>query len=292
MAGLTGAVSLFLVPFFALRAILQRDGSRAVDTGILVGCGLVQGLTYVLTIRERSMTPDVGMTLADTGVYLGFMPYAGIPVTNAVVKGLQAIPWAAIPFGLLCLVIAISIAWVACRQAAKAWWLALPAIWLCVLCHLGAIGGLIMETLFPMVAGRYAYASVALFGLMLVAAVPSLSGLRSIWRRDDVVPDPVVSTRDGVSAEAPTLRRPSPSKNTLIGETSQRHIVKNAQVILSVLLLSFVVNGTVDVLTNREYLEGPSWRESIAAWRQDPSMTHVPVWPQRMTLEIPRDASL
>lgn len=292
MAGLTGAVSLFLVPFFALRAILQRDRSRAVDTGVLVGCGLIQGLTYVLTIRDRSMTPDVGMALADTGIYLGFMPYAGIPVTNAVLQGLQAMPWSAISFGLLCLAIGLGIAWIACRQVAKAWWLALSAIWLCVLCHLGAIGGLPLETLSPTMAGRYGYASVALFGLMLVAAMPTLSNLRSIWRRDGLDRNPPVVRRDDLSATHPTVTSKSSNKKILFGEPSKHHLITSGQLLVLILLLLFTLNGAFHFIADREYLEGPNWREAIAAWRQDPSVTHVPVWPQRMTFEIPRDAPL
>lgn len=55
VAGLTGVVSLFLLPVFAIRSFLDRQRERLVQTWLLFGVMVFQGLVFFATFTEEAL---------------------------------------------------------------------------------------------------------------------------------------------------------------------------------------------------------------------------------------------
>ena len=176
---LCGPAAIVMLPFFGLRALVERNSERWAQTGALaLGAALQLGLFYSAN-AERSYHIDPVLLGAVMFVRHVLLPVMGPAITMSYAQGLRhaaeagATPWLAAIAGVavfLTLALASLRRW---REPAA--WLLMPAVALAAVSYYGAIHGgprlLAVDW-----ATRYSFVPQALTGLGLLALAASHAG--------------------------------------------------------------------------------------------------------------------
>ncbi len=178
---LCGPAAIVLLPFFALRAILEKSGARWLQTGALgLGSAIQLALFYSPSIaRGFHVSPDVLVSTL-------FIRHLVLPLsgpTPALIVGRQAlnsveagtVPWATVAAGAIAFG---SLVLLALRRWREAWAsLFFLGVALATISYVGAIGAgpsLLMATF----AERYSYVPQVLISLSVLAFAATSSGRR------------------------------------------------------------------------------------------------------------------
>ncbi len=183
LAGLTGPVSVFLVPFFLYRAWRERTGWAYAEAAVLTLCTLVQAALVLqgLTGGARAGAFAPQALAAAIAVKSLILPWFGATLAQSAASALSdgpALPRAVALAGTLLMAGLLALV-VARRPPAR--WLALMGTALVVLSCAGALQVDPWGLVIPGIGGRYAFATNVLWGLALVAVLGAAEEAR--WRR-------------------------------------------------------------------------------------------------------------
>jgi hypothetical protein len=174
LASLNGPGAAFLAPLFLARAVLDRSGTRTMQTALLVFGALVQFAVHLRApagIRQMGIDPALLATIIYVKHIL--LPVTGEDIANRLSANLpSALAAGRWPRRATILVVA-ALGWlfvVSYRTDRRhAFWLAAAGMVILLLSYFGALDK--RTLVIPGVGGRYAFAPNALFSLTLLSVV-------------------------------------------------------------------------------------------------------------------------
>lgn len=187
IAGLTGILTVYLTPFFWLRALRDKSRGALIQAAVLTLCMAVQCYVVLQFLHsgERQIHfqwQDIGPALLTRDMAL---PLAGRPVSThlAFVIRQHLVPvflmlWS----GLAVVAIAFFSFLVGKGRKSEILLLVLAAVWTSCLCMYGAINST-SDLIYPAVSERYSFGSNIMLALSLVLAAQGLRSDKAGWRR-------------------------------------------------------------------------------------------------------------
>ncbi len=252
VAGLTGVVSCFLVPLFALRAWLHRTREHWVQFSILCVCAIVQGIIVVASaeghggVDSRVQLPNVPLLGVLLWLKTFMLPLAGVGVSEQVATGLHNLlneqqHVFSLVGALLLLALGVVLALLTRGREWKSKVLMVGSYLLVALLSFAFSLGDKIQYLTPALGARYYYGPSIMLLLLILAN---------------------------------TYRSP-------------RHSEALRALMCSVLLVMALTTGTLayrsTVVANESW---PRWRAEVAKWRSNPAY-ELQIWPQGWTIKLP-----
>jgi len=243
IAGLTGILTVYLTPFFWIRAWRdRRNKSRGavIQAAVLTVCMAVQFYVVLQFLHsgERQIHfqwQDIGPALLTRDMA---MPLAGRPIAThlAFIMRQHLAPaflvlWSGVAIGALAAFCFL----VGKERKGESVLLVVAAVWTSCLCMYGAINTT-TELIYPSVSERYSFGSNIMLAMSLVLTTQGLGADKAAWRR-----------------------------------------------VAGVLLVAVFAMGIWDYGTYMRWLmpeARPAWRLQIAEWDKDPSY-RLQAWPNR-----------
>ena len=181
LAPLCGPAAIVFLPFFGLKALIERTRGRWAQVFALGIGAAVQMLVFYYPVMMRGHSFDPAMLSALLLVRQAVLPLAGpFAAKDAGYAIFQQLPGVSIVVLLACVLVFGALIVFALRswRQSPAIWLVVPALLLACVSYFGAIATP-SAMLLPLVGERYSFVPNVLIGLSLIAMASTMRGIGS-----------------------------------------------------------------------------------------------------------------